>query len=287
MTSKYCQGLSLLSFSIVCFMSIIVLSVMVDTLVMMQKSTLKLETKMTDQQDLMLGATTLLHAIDQSSVFFCRTPILYQQMQFLVPDLTLSAVINQNAIEIYSHQSHYPSLLGLTKKGSGQWVAGSDSLKVETLKQSLSLSTPLLKGSQAVYLNARPRWKLGQLVLVDNCQSLAVFRLIRVQRRRGGGTLLTLDRKSPFHFGVESSISLLTVTVFYIGKTTRKRADGIRILALYEKKLLGRRQEVVPNINQLVIKALSVTPSIFSVALQGATTENSWQIMVPRYAASL
>lgn len=245
------RGFTLISFGLTCLLSAIVLAMALKSILFAEQQSLKVKAQRVQQENQLLAGRILTQAIAFSGIHYCGQTKTYDRPFLSSLDASLALPVDQQAVMVYAHQVSNSVMRAISKPGSGQKGPNSDGLKVEQIHSPSLLSTALPVGSGIIYLASRPDWKKKDLLLVDDCHHLALFRLVRIQRLRGAGTKLSLLPASPVGFAKGSVVSRLSIQLFYLGYAPHKNAQGQRPLALYVKALSGRRHELVRDIDEL------------------------------------
>ena len=249
------KGFGLLSFSITCLLSAILLTAAVQCILLTQKTLKQFTDDSTMRENTMLAGTILRQAIDSAGLSTCSTLNTYLHIDLdrrQHPYATLP--IDKHAIMIYHPENRSSLALSLGKKGAGQWLQSSNILKIERITDTLLPSETLHQGANSIIIASRPPWKKNNLIVMDNCQNMAIFSIKRMQRLRGAGSKITLDHPSAFTFKQNSALSRLDLSLYYIGNTAHKDEAGKYQHAFYIKTINGTRHELISDIANLSIR---------------------------------
>lgn len=98
----------------------------------------------------------------------------------------------------------------------------------------------------------KPRYSPGDILIISDCKSAEIFQAENIFMKKGIQEIISTQ---PLHKQYEknSEVSRFEMNSYYVGKTNRRRVDGIAIFALYREDSRQYRSEVVEGVDKMQI----------------------------------
>jgi hypothetical protein len=250
----HCQkqsGESLIEFMLLLSLSLFIIAGAFK-LVIMAKAELRYQFAQNDlSQNLLISEYALREAVESSGIASCGQIGSLLSFKNLAKDQAGRVKLSQEAA-VEAFDISQVEGLNLDRPGSGQAIDNTDVLLVRKLSEQARLAQAVFKNTQNLTLPEGFRVKLGQVLLISDCQYLVSDRVIELE-----GNNAQLEYPLGLDFKKGSMIGKFDFEAYYIGKTLRKNLDGKPITALYMQDSQAVRHELVPDVVRLKLQAFS------------------------------